>query len=178
MKKFEKKFDAYNVRIDKFAGIDELVRFVENTPADEGFRDIVSGTHEVRKGFNGVDSYAEAREYIKKGKNVKDVITAINTGARDYDKKRNVRHVSGGAPCVPAAVASDPRAMYQRRNDRITGAYNIYINTCYNSNVTPAQAREAGLKILKEVVRIATIKPVNLYCGATAIDDERRNIIG
>lgn len=178
MKKFEKKIDRYNVRIDKFSGIDELVRFVENTPADEGYRDVVDGTHELSRGFNGVDSYAEARDYIKKGKNVKEVIAAINTGTRDYNKKRNVRHICGGSPCVPAAVASDPRAMYQRRNAQITGAYNIYINTCYNCGVTPAQAREAGLKILKEVVRIAAIKPVNLYCGATAIDNERRNVIG
>lgn len=178
MKKLEKKMDGYNVRIDKFSGIDELVRFVENTPADDGFSDVVGGSHELRKGFNGVNSYAEAREYIKKGVNVKDIIAAINTGRRDYDKKRNVRHISGGAPCVPAAVASEPRAMYQKRNERTTGAYNIYINTCYNCGVTPEQAREAGLKILKEVIRISAIKPVNLYCGATAIDNERRNVIG
>jgi hypothetical protein len=44
--------------------------------------------------------------------------------------------------------------------------------------VTPSQAREAGIKILREVIRIAEIKPVNLYCGGTAIDNERRNILG
>lgn len=178
MKNFEKKMNRYNVRIDKFSGIEDMVNFIEKTPADDGFRDVISGTHEIRKGFNGADSYAEAREYIKKGVNIKDIMIAINTGNRNYDKKRNVRHISGGAPCVPAAVASDPRAMYQKRNTQLTGAYNIYVNCGYNCGVTPQEVREAGIKILKEVLRISAIKPVNLYVGATAIDNERRNVIG
>lgn len=178
MKKIEKKIGRYNVSVRKFNGIDELVNYVEHTPADDGFRDIVDGSHEMRKSFHGVSSYAEARECIKKGVNVKDIIAAINTGNREYNKKQNVRHISGGAPCVPAAVGSDPRAMYQKRNERITGAYNIFVNCCYNCGVTPQQAREAGMKILKEVLRISAIKPVNLYCGGTVIDDERRNILG
>lgn len=178
MKVFEKKFEKVNARIEKFGGIDEMVNFLERTPADAGFRDVVSGSHEIRKKFNGADSYAQAREYIKKGVNIKDVKAAINTGVRDYDKKRNVRHISGGAPCVPAAVASDPRAMYQRRNTHITGAYNVFVNVGYNCGVTPAQAKDAGLKVLKEVLRISTIKPVNLYIGATAIDMSGRNVVG
>lgn len=178
MKSFEKKFGKYNARIEKFSGIDEMVKWVERTPSDEGFKDIVSGTHEVRKGFNGVDSYEQARDYIRKGVNMKDVKAAINTGSRDYSKKQNVRHISGGAPCVPAAVASDPRAMYQRRNTQITGAYNVFVNCGYNCGVTPQEAKDAGLKVLQEVLRISAIKPVNLYVGATAIDNERKNIIG
>lgn len=178
MKQFEKKMGKYNVRIDKFGGIDEMVRFIERTPADEGFRDVVSGTHEIRRDFNGAESFEEAREYIKKGVNIKDITVAINTGNRDYCKKSNMRHISGGAPCVPAAVASDPRAMYQKRNQLITGAYNIYINCGVNCGITPREVKLAGIKILKEVLRISAIKPVNLYVGATAIDDERRNIIG
>lgn len=178
MKKFEKKIGKYNVRVDKFGGIDELVNFIERTPADDGFKDVVSGTHEMRKEFNGADNYEQAREYIKKGVNIKDIITAINTGNRDYNKKRNVRHISGGAPCVPAAVASDPRAMYQKRNTQLTGAYNIYVNCGYNCGVKPSEVKEAGIKILQEVLRISAIKPVNLYVGATAIDNERKNVIG
>lgn len=178
MRKFEKKFGKYNVRVTKFNGIDELINHIERVPADDGFRDIVSGTHEMRKSFNGAESYAEAREYIKKGVNIKDIAAAINTGAREYSKKQNVRNVSGGAPCVPAAVADDPRAMYQRRNKQITGAYNVFVNCGYNCGVTPEEAREAGIKVLKEVLRLSAIKPVNLYVGATAIDNERRNVIG
>lgn len=178
MKKFEKKIDKYNVRIDKFGGIDEIVRFVESTPADEGFSDIVTGTCPVYKRFYGVNSYAEARDFIKKGVNMKDIKAAINTGSRDYSKRQNVRHISGGAPCVPAAVASDPRAMYQKRNQQITGAYNIFVNVGVNCGVTTHEFKEAGLKILQEVLRLSAIKPVNLYMGATAIDHERKNVIG
>lgn len=178
MKQFEKKFGRHNAHIDKFSGIDEVVNYLERTPADEGFRDVVTGSHELRKGFNGADSYEQARGYIKKGVNLKEVKAAIDTGSREYNKKRNVRHVAGGAPCVPAAVASDPRAMYQRRNERITGAYNVFVNQAYNCNVTPQQAKEAGLKILQEVLRISAIKPVNLYVGAVGIDNERKNVFG
>ena len=67
MKALEKKIDKANVRMEKFSGIDEMVSFLERTPADAGFRDVVTGTHELSKRFNGAESYAEAREYIKKG---------------------------------------------------------------------------------------------------------------
>ncbi len=179
MKVFEKKMDGkYNVRIDKFGGIDEMVRFIERTPADEGFEDTVSGTREMRREFNGAESFEEAREYIKKGVNIKDIAVAINSGERDYSKKSKMRHVSGGAPCVPAAVSSDPRAMYMKRNERITGAYNIFVNCGVNCGVTPREIKLAGIEILKEVVRISAFKPVNLYVGATAIDHSHRNVIG
>lgn len=178
MKALEKKMGKVNVRMEKFSGIDEMVNFLERTPADAGFRDVVTGTHELSKRFNGAESYAEAREYIKKGVNLKDIIAAVNTGTRDYSKKQNVRHVAGGAPCVPAAVASDPRAMYMRKNQQITGAYNIFINCGVNCGVTTQEYKDAGIKILKEVLRLSAIKPVNLYVGATAIDSERRNVIG
>lgn len=178
MKNFEKKIGKYNVRVEKFSGIDEMTRFLERTPADDGFLDVVSGTHEIRKSFNGEDSYEKACEHIRKGVNLKDIKATINTGMRDYNKKQNVRHISGGAPCVPAAVASDPRAMYQKRNTQITGAYNVFINCGYNCGVTPQEAKEAGLKVLQEVLRISAIKPVNLYVGATAIDRQGRNVIG
>ena len=179
MKAFEKKIDGkYNVRIDKFGGIDELVKFVERTPADEGFHDVVSGTADMTREFNGAANYAEAREYIKKGVNIKDIAVAINTGSRDYSKKSNVRHISGGAPCVPAAVSSDPRAMYQKRNQLITGAYNIFINCSVNCGVKSREIKYAGIEILKEVLRISAIKPVNLYVGAAIIDNSHRNVIG
>lgn len=179
MKTFEKKMDGkVNVRIDKFSGIDELIRFIERTPADEGFNDVVSGTHHMTREFNGAKDYAEAREYIKKGVNIKEIAVAINTGERDYCKKSKMRHVSGGAPCVPAAVSSDPRAMYMKRNERITGAYNIFINGGVNCGVKPREIKYAGIEILKEVLRISAIKPVNLYVGATAIDGAHRNVIG
>lgn len=178
MKKFEKKVEKYNVRIDKFTGIDEMIRHIENTPCDDGWRDqYVNSTH-LDKSFCGAKTYAEARESLKKGVNVKDIVAAINTGTRDYTKKRNVRHIAGGAPCVPAAVGNDPRAMYQRRNERITGAYNIYINCQYFSGITASQVKDAGIKILQEVMRVSVIKPVNLWCGTLAIDDSRRNIYG
>ena len=177
MKKIEKKIGRVNVSIRKFSGIEEIINYIEKTPADKGFRDIVSGTHEIRKSFNGADSYEEAREYMRNGVNVKEIIAAVNTGKRDYSKKRNVRHISGGAPCVPAAVASDPRAMYMRRNERITGAYNIFVNCAVNCNISTDQIKNAGIKILQEVMRISAIKPVNLYVGATSIDNERRNVL-
>lgn len=179
MKAFEKKMDGkYNVRIDKFSGIDELIKFIERTPADEGFTDMVNGTHSMRREFNGAASYAEAREYIKKGVNIKDIAVAINTGNRDYSKKSRTRHICGGAPCVPAAVGSDPRAMYQKRNELITGAYNIFVNCGVNCGVKPREIKYAGIEILKEVLRISAIKPVNLYVGALAIDSPHRNVIG
>lgn len=177
MKKFEKKIQKYNVRIDKFSGIDEMIRYIESKPADIGWTDTAKDKC-LDKSFCGARTYEEARDMLKKGVNVKDIITAINTGSRDYSKKQNMRHVCGGAPCVPAAVSSDPRAMYQRRNERITGAYNVYINCNYLSGVTTAQVKKAGIEILKEVLRVSTIKPVNLWCGTLAIDDARRNIYG
>lgn len=178
MKKFEKKMDAYNVRIDKFSGIDEMLRYIENKPADDGWGDEYVNSTSLDANFCGATTYAGAREAIKNGVNLKDIICAINTGSRDYSKKRNVRHICGGSPCVPAAVASDPRAMYQRRNDRITGAYNVYVNCNYTGNIKKSQVKDAGIKILQEVLRVSAIKPVNLYCGTLAIDDERRNIYG
>lgn len=178
MKTIEKKIDRVNVRIEKFNGIDELLRFVENTPADKGFDDIVNGERKIREEFHGAKTYKDARGDLKKGVNIKEVIGAINTGERNYDKKRNVRHISGGAACVPAAVSSDPRAMYQKRRDQITGAYDIFINCTYHCGITSQQVKEAGLKILQEVMRVATIKPVNLYMGTTLIDQEGRNVIG
>lgn len=178
MKSFEKKIDRCNVRIDKFSGIDEMINWLERTPADEGFRDTIDGTRGMRKSFHGVESYEQARALFKKGVNVKDVKAAINTGSRDYSKKQNVRHISGGAPCVPAAVASDPRAMYQRRNKQITGAYNVFVNCCYSGMTTSEQVKKAGLKILQEVIRISAIKPVNLYVGNISIDNQQRNVIG
>lgn len=178
MKKFEKKIDRYNVRIDKFSGVDEMIRYIENKPADEGWGDAYVNSTSLDKSFCGAATYAEAREHLKKGVNVKDIIAAINTGKRDYDKKRNVRHVSGGAPCVPAAVASDPRAMYMKRNMQLTGAYNVYVNCNYLGGVKTKQVKDAGIKILQEVLRVSAIKPVNLWCGTLAIDDDRRNIYG
>lgn len=178
MKKFEKKVSGKNVRIDKFSGIDEMIRYIESKPADDGWSDTVNGTREIRKGFCGASSYDEARERLKKGVNVKDILKSINTGTREYNKKQNVRHISGGAPCVPAAVGSDPRAMYQKRREQLTGAYNVYINCNYLGGVTKQEVKEAGIKILREVLRVAAIKPVNLWCGTLAIDDDRRNIYG
>lgn len=178
MKIFEKKMDKYNVRVRKFSGIEETIGYLERTPADKGFRDTVNGSRSMTKDFNGAKSYAEAVDAMKKGVNLKDIIAAVNTGNREYSKKRNVRHISGGAPCVPAAVGSDPRAMYQKRNERITGAYNIFVNCGVNCGVRPSQMKDAGIQILKEVMRISAIKPVNLYVGGTAIDGERRNVIG
>ena len=184
MKKFEKKIHSkkargdVNVRVRKFGGIEDLVRYIEHTSADDGFSDVVNGTRELTRDFNGATSYEEARETIKKGVNIKDIMTAINTGSREYNKKQNARHISGGAPCVPAVVANDPRAMYQKRREQITGAYNVYVNCGYNCGVAPQEVKEAGIKILKEVLRISAIKPVNMYVGATAIDNERKNVIG
>lgn len=179
MKAFEKKIDGkYNVRVDKFSGIDEMVRFLERTPADEGFDDTVNGTRSMTRTFNGAENFAEAREYIKKGVNIKEIMVAVNTGERDYLKKSKTRHICGGAPCVPAAVGNDPRAMYMKRNERITGAYNIFVNCGVNCGITPRQIKLAGIEILKEVLRISAIKPVNLYVGATAIDGNHRNVIG
>ena len=179
MKAYEKKLDGkYNVRIDKFSGIDELVRFIENTPSDAGFEDVVSGTYTMRREFNGAANYAEAREYIKKGVNIKDIAVAINTGNREYSKKSSVRHICGGAPCVAAAAAGSPRAMYQKRNEQITGAYNIFVNCGVNCGIKPLEIKYAGIEILKEVLRISAIKPVNLYVGALAIDGAHRNVIG
>ena len=164
MKAFEKKIDGkYNVRVDKFSGIDEMVRFLERTPADEGFDDTVKGTRSMTRTFNGAESFAEAREYIKKGVNIKEIMVAVNTGERDYMKKSKTRHIYGGAPCIPAAVGNDPRAMYMKRNERITGAYNIFVNCGVNCGITPRQIKLAGIEILKEVLRISAIKPVNLY---------------
>lgn len=178
MKKFEKKIEKCNVRIDKFSGIEEMLRYIENKPADEGWLDEIVNSDNLDAKFCGAKTYAEAHDKIKKGVNVKDIIAAINTGSREYSKKRNVRHVSGGAPCIPAAVASDPRAMYMKRNAQLTGAYNIYINCNYLGNVRKSEVKDAGIMILKEVLRVSAIKPVNLWCGTLAIDDSRRNIYG
>ena len=177
MKAFERKIEKYNVRIDKFSGIDEMVNYIESKPADAGWDDTVND-RVLDRSFHGARTYADARDAIKKGVNIKDIVAAINTGNREYSKKRNVRHVTGGAPCVPAAVASDPRAMYQRRNQQITGAYNVYVTCNYPAYVRTSQIKEAGIKILKEVLRVSAIKPVNLWCGTLAIDDSRRNIYG
>lgn len=177
MKKFEKVIDKKNVRIDKFSGIDEMLRYIESRPADAGWDDTVNGK-KLGVSFYGAKDYETARDKLKKGVHVKDIVTAINTGKRDYNKKQNVRHISGGAPCVPAAVASDPRAMYQKRNQQRTGAYNVYVNCNYLGGVTPSEVKEAGIKILQEVLRVSAIKPVNLWCGTLAIDDSRRNIYG
>ena len=177
MKKFEKKVDKYNVRIDKFSGIDEMVRYIESKPVDAGWNNTINGKV-LETSFHGANNYESARDALKKGVNLKDIKTAINTGSREYSRKQNVRHFSGGAPCVPAAVSSDPRAMYQRRNTQITGAYNVYINCNYPARVTSSEVKEAGIKILLEVLRASTIKPVNLWCGTLAIDDSRRNIYG
>ena len=68
--------------------------------------------------------------------------------------------------------------MYQRRNERITGAYNVYINCNYPARVSKTEVKDAGIKILNEVLRVAAIKPVNLWCGTLAIDDSRSNIYG
>lgn len=178
MKRLEKKIGGKNVAFKKFGGIDEMVTYIEHTPKDDGFDDTFDGSREVYKDFYGADSYAEAREYIKKGVNIKDIMVAINTGNREYNKKQMVRHVCGGAPCVAAAAANSPRAMYQKRNEQITGAYDIFINCGCNCNVTPQEFKDAGIEILKEVLRISAIKPVNLYVGATAIDFQSRNIVG
>lgn len=178
MKKIEKKIERYNVRVDKFAGIEDMLHYVESTPLDAGWSKDHVNNDNLDKGFCGAGTYAEARDMLKKGVHVKDIIAAINTGRRDYDKKRNVRHIAGGAPCVPAAVGSDPRAMYQKRNMQITGAYNVYINCNYLGDVRRSEVKDAGIKILQEVLRVAAIKPVNLWCGTLAIDDSRRNIYG
>lgn len=177
MKKYEKKISGCNVRIDKFGGIDEMIGYIERKPADVGFEDTVNNKA-LSKSFCGARTYEEARDSIKKGVNIKDIICAINTGKRDYSKKQNVRHISGGAPCVPAAVSSDPRAMYMKRREQLTGAYNVYVNCNYLSDVTADEVKEAGIRILKEVLRVSAIKPVNLHCGTLAIDDSRRNIYG
>lgn len=177
MKKFEKKIEKYNVRIDKFSGIDEMINYIEKTPVDAGWSDTLKDRSLTKK-FYGANSYEEARAKFKKGVNIKDIIAAINTGSREYNKKRNVRHICGGAPCIPAAVSNDPRAMYMKRNEQLTGAYNIYINCNYPAGVETKQVKEAGIEILKEVLRVSAIKPVNLYCGTLAIDDDRRNIYG
>lgn len=178
MKKFEKKIDRYNVRIDKFSGVEEMIRYIENRPADEGWEDAYVNSTSLDKKFCGAATYTEAREHLKKGVNVKDIIAAINTGKRDYNKKRNVRHVCGGTPCVPAAVSGDPRAMYMKRNEQLTGAYNVYINCNYLGGVRRSEVKDAGIQILQEVLRVSAIKPVNLWCGTLAIDDSRRNIYG
>ena len=79
---------------------------------------------------------------------------------------------------VPAAVGNDPRAMYMKRNEQLTGAYNVYINCNYLAEVNKSEVKDAGIKILQEVLRVSAIKPVNLWCGTLAIDDSRRNIYG
>ena len=177
MKKFEKKVGAYNVRIDKFGGIDEMIRYIESKPADEGWSDTLKDKS-MSQSFTGAKSYEQAREMLKKGVSIKDIVLAINTGSRDYNKKRNVRHIAGGAPCVAAAVSSDPRSMYMKRNERITGAYNVYINCNYLGGVRRSEVKEAGIKILQEVLRVSAIKPVNLWVGTLAIDNSRSNIYG
>ena len=178
MKKFEKKIERYNARIDKFSGIDEMIRYIESKPADDGWLADTVNTKTLDASFCGAKTYESARDMLKKGVNVKDIITAINTGKREYNKKQNVRHVSGGAPCIPAAVANDPRGMYMKRREQLTGAYNVYINCNYLAGVRKSQVKDAGIEILKEVLRVAAIKPVNLWCGTLAIDDDRRNIYG
>lgn len=178
MKSFEKKIDRYNVRIDKFSGIDEMVNYIEKKPADDGWDDEIVNSNSLDAHFCGASTYAEARDAIKKGVSIKDIMAAINTGKREYNKKRNIRHITGGAPCVPAAVSSDPRAMYMRKRDQITGAYNVYINCNYLGDVRKSEVKDAGIRILQEVLRVSAIKPVNLYCGTLAIDDSQRNIYG
>lgn len=178
MKKFEKKMGKHNVRIDKFSGIDEMLRYIENKPVDNGWIDDIVNSTSLDTNFCGASTYAEAHDSIKKGVHIKDIIAAINTGSRDYSKKHNVRHISGGAPCVSAAVSSDPRSMYMKRNDRITGAYNVYVNCNYLGGVRKSEVKDAGIQILQEVLRVSAIKPVNLWCGTLAIDDSRRNIYG
>ena len=177
MKKFEKKMGKFNVRIDKFTGVEEMIRYIESKPADAGWSDTVNGKS-LGKTFYGADNYAEARDMLKKGVNVKDIIAAINTGKRDYSKKQNVRHIAGGAPCIPAAVGNDPRAMYMKKREQLTGAYNVYINCNYLGGVSRSEVKDAGIQILQEVLRVSAIKPVNLWCGTLAIDDSRRNIYG
>ena len=178
MKKFEKKINKLNVRIDKFSGIDEMIRYIESKPADDGWYEDTVNSKALGTSFYGAKDYETARAMLKKGVNIKDIMVAINTGKRDYNKKRNVRHVAGGAPCVPAAVGNDPRAMYMKRNEQLTGAYNVYVNCNYLGGVSKSEVKDAGIKILQEVLRVSAIKPVNLWCGTLAIDDDRRNIYG
>ena len=79
------------------------------------------------------------------------------------------RNVSGFLPCVGAAMAGDPRAMFTRpKKPMRTPVVNLVFNQCANSNVDAAYFENAGVACLSLVSTLESMGvSVGLYVGYT-----------
>lgn len=166
MKTIKKKTsDGKPILLREFAGLNDMVHFLETTAPDEFWGNHASDEFDFDIKWCGARSYTEAKTSLQKGAHVAEIKKAISRGAGTTEKKKRTLGVIGGCPNVPAYLAGSPACMYRIDREKSRGAYNVFVDTGVHCGIKKSQVTEAGIEILIRVLKLASKYPVNLYVG-------------
>lgn len=166
MKVIKKKMDKKTpLMFREFAGLKDLISFIETTPADDGWGNHASDDYPHNFRWCGAHSYTEAKTSLLTGVNVNQIKKAISRGAGVSKKPKRTLAVIGGTPNVPAYLAGNPACMYRVDKVKSRGAFNVFVDTGVHAGVSKSEVTDAGIEILIKVLQLANQYPVNLYVG-------------
>ena len=155
MLRTEKRTKSFNVIMEEFNSIKELVDTSDNRKNNFGYN------REFSQRWAGVKNYDQARDYLLNGwsepiKDVKNYLDKIDQNKRlDARKTRLKDDIAGFLPIVPNALMGLPKSM---RNVEIvtkkSKVLNVTIDTTYNAGVSKSEAQEYFSKVFAHLMAL------------------------
>ena len=123
-------------------------------------------------GFNGNETFAQARQSLVKGKldvvpRADALMTKLAGDAIELGHTQWEQSVAGFIPCVPAYLSGSPESMYRPvevQSDR--APVRVFASVCVSAGISTDNLEKRGIAILALCQKLTSIRPVELYLYA------------
>ena len=159
IKKVKAKEIDTNFVIESYNSTADVVRDCKiRKITDSSFDDMQGGRVERDKEWHGVESYAQALQFLEEGyqPTVEKLKTGIKANLQGNGKRISFHNdIVGYAPIVPLAILGVPNSMINSRMKPIKAkVIDVYYNMTISSSTDSEDIIKAGIKLLSAVLEL------------------------